>query len=197
MPKLTPIKTQKWVTNRLKRQSAFGNVILRTLWLPVSDILPEHFVPIHTFEVEMILVCLQHGAWLDGADWQPFARYAIAKRLKERSDIIFQDSYAQYKDAICDFQLHGGRLAERDRLKKLARSLMQKNVLTPFDRSFGKLVSSITTGDDTTSVIHPFHWIRTCLGFSQSEPIFGMNLVSSENTQQKETLCAMLRASIE
>jgi hypothetical protein len=195
MPALTPV-SREWITLQARRANAYGSKpILRLIFLPINKVLPEDLANEPQFDVELILVCLRAGAWLNGEDWRPFVRYTIAKRLKDRADKLFPDEYAQYKKPVLDYQMNGGLNTTRDNLRRVSRSLQQLH--TPFNIALARLIASITDPNEENTYIQPFHWIRTVLAASQHEQMYGMNLYNSEMVKQKETLCKMLRATIE
>jgi hypothetical protein len=197
MPALTPIN-RSWIARQARRANSYGaTAILRLYLLPVGNkILPEHLAAEPLFDLELMLVCLRAGAWLNGKDWHPFARYTIAKRLKDRSDLLFPNEYAQYAKAIRSYQLHGGLNSVRDELRRVARNLQQGPASVIYDKALAGLITSITHPIEDNTYIQPFHWIRTTLAASHWDPMYGMNLYNSEMKKQKETLCTMLHGTI-
>lgn len=198
MPTLTPIEKLNYVWKWARKANAYGEIErLRLVYLPIRNILPEHFLGHRVFDVELLLVCLRAGAWLNGVDWHPYVRYTIAKRLKMRQDRLFTGDLAPYKQEVLHFQFKGGSHDQRDRLRKLSRSLSYGPTSTQHHKVMGKLISSIVDPIEENTYILPLHWIRTALATSQPFPGFGMNLYTSENELQKQTLCRFLKATIE
>lgn len=200
MPKLVPINDVRWIVTQARRAGAYGQKARLRLYFLSGDrasgpaILPEHFVNERVFDVELMLICLKNGAWLNGAPWQPYVRYTIAKRLKARQDKLFRGEVLKYKEDILSYQLRGGLLADRDKLRKLAHRLIGPQA-TLYDRSVAQLIASITDSIEENTLVQPFHWIRTTIAATEM-PLVGMNLYTAENILQKQTLSEMLKATV-
>jgi hypothetical protein len=148
------------------------------------------------FDVELMIICLRRGAWLNGADWHPYVRYTIAKRLNVRKDLMFIEGYSLHVDEILDYQLNGGTIKTRDHLRKMARMAFQRPSRSKYDLAMSKFLTSITSDHEEDTLTQPLHWIRTAIMATESNMFFGMNLYTSEMHLQKMTLCRMLNATI-
>lgn len=198
MPDIIPIaKDWIWFTagTKLKQMYSGKKQRLCVNSLPFV-IYPETFCNRPNFDVEFMLALLQAGAWLNGGDWQVYARYTIAKRLRVRLNVIFQEPFLPLRDTILDYQLNGGTFKTRDAIRKLASTIFRHPRSTPSLVTASRLVLSLVDDVQVNTLIQPFHWIRATLGASETNPVFGMYLVRSETFRQKVTLAQMLRAKL-
>lgn len=199
MPELVPIpKVWVWQTAGSRLRAMYG--VYRPLQLSINHlphyILPETFCKNAHFDVEFMIAMLQAGAWLNGSDWQVHVRYTIAKRLRVRLNMIFQEPFLPLRDTILDYQLNGGTFKTRDAIRSLATTIFRHPRSTPPLIATARLVLSVVDDVQVNTLIQPFHWIRAVVGASEFNPTFGMYLVRSEMFRQKVTLTQMLRAKL-
>lgn len=194
MPTLMPITNKSWIWKNCRQtlRKSFSQPHRLLTNLPTDNIEPEHMVDIINVPVELMLTALMHGAWT--RDWMLYARYAIANRLLNRENLIFTEPLQEIKPEFLHFQRYGGDFAAQKRLRNVAARLAQHPLSTNRERAGAKLLLSTLDDIQVNSVIQPFHWIRTCVGLSETNPEFGMSLVAAEVKRQKITLCRMLRS---
>ncbi len=200
MVDLTPIPDRAWVHRVAKPYiaQAYGRKPRLVLHLlPTYNILPEHFCVGPYYDVELMLAMLRAGAWLDGRDWKPYARYAIGKRMRVRLNSIFREPFLDVRDDILSFQLEGGSFKTREMLRKRAARFYKHPEATPYLTAFSRLLLSVADDDPINTMIQPFHWIRAVLATSDPNPVFGMGLAKSEMFRQKVTLTRMLQAKLD
>lgn len=166
-----------------------------TLYLPLTNIYPESFVKLNNLPVEIMIMCLVHGAWVRGEDWKPYVRYTIANRLLNRKDMLFTETFNDIRDDFMYFQLNGGDFKSQKRLKNVASRIIQHPLAIKHDQAVGRLILSTMDDIQLNTLIQPFHWIRAGIGLSENSTAFGVALVNSEMVKQKATLCKMLRSS--
>lgn len=199
MADIIPIPERSWVCTDVYKKflrPMYGKRILRLAYLPLTDLVPETFLKMKIMDVEVMLACLQAGAWLGAEDWQPYARYAIAKRIKMRQELLFQTPLHQIKDEFMDLQLNGGTFKAQERLKAFVAQVMRHPRANPYMLAGCRLIMSVCDGVQVNTVIQPFHWIRSVIAASEANPVYGMTLYQAEMQEQKVALCRMLRATL-
>lgn len=197
MPDLVPVRQLCWMTKHVRKRlkSMYGrDERLCINSLPLYNIAPEDIRDSYMHSVEFMLAMLQEGAWVQDKDWQLYARYTVAKRLRVRARSVFIGVFADMQDTVMDYQLNGGTFKTRDSIRQTALMMLQHPQSTPALVAVSKLLLSLTDDISVNTVIQPFHWIRTIYGLSDTNPVFSMSLAQSEMLRQKATLCLMLRA---
>lgn len=195
MPKVYPIENRGWVVDTagklLKRM--YGEKRLGFRLLPSFNITPEFFAKSTAFDVEFMLALLASGAWIED-EWQPYVRYTIAKRLRVRSNELFDGVIAHLKDDFLEFQLEGGGFKAQTTIRNAARAIVNRPETSRKHKAVGRLMLSTLDDIQFNTLVQPFHWIRLSYALSENDVAFSMSLYATEMSKQKTTLCAMLRA---
>jgi hypothetical protein len=196
MAQITPIADRRDIHRRMYKKvllPMLGSHRLRLAYLPMVNVVPEHFVKYH-YDVELIIACLKYGCWIE-EPWQPYLRYTIAKRLRVRTEILSREPFTDIWPEFLKYQLYGGTFKQQDRLKVFAAKILTAPKSHKFDTVRAKLFQSVLDEIVDNAVVQPLHWIRASLAVSDN-PVYGMNLATSEGHKQKVTLCKMLRATL-
>lgn len=159
-------------------------------------IMPEDFIRAAYHPVELMLISLMEGAWVQADDWRAYARLLIASRLRKKKVSLFHDTLECMREPVMEFQLHGGTRKQQEHIRAYAKKLLVLQDPDPYIQGAARLCLSITDEVQVHSYVHPLHWIRATLSTLDRQPAFGMAAYQVEMLQQKKTLCDLIRAEL-
>ena len=159
-------------------------------------VMPEDFIKAPQHPVELMLVALMDGAWIQADNWRDYARLTIASRLRKKKVSLFHDQFEAMREPVMNFQLHGGTIKQQKHIREFAKKMLVLQNPDPYIQGCARLCLSVTDEVQVHSYMHPLHWIRAVLSTLDRQPAFGMAAYQVEMHHQKKTLCDLIRAEL-
>lgn len=157
---------------------------------------PETFLKYVHQPVELMLIVLMEGGWVNHFNWKAYARMLIASRLHKKKASIFRDEFEVMADPVIHYQLQGGLFKTQKKIQDFARKQLVLQNPDNYVQACSRLCLAVTDEVQTNAYVHPLHWIRAILATEDRQPAFGMAAYQVEMHYQKKTLCRLIRSPL-